>query len=104
EVKKAILASFKAGKNVGYGGIYDGFVDKDSLPPRIFEPEEGVRMVPGGSAVRRGAYIAKGVVIMPPAYINTGAYVDTGSMVDSHVLIGSCAQIGKNVHLSAGVQ
>ena len=25
-------------------------------------------------------------------------------MIDSHVLVGSCAQIGKRVHLSAGVQ
>lgn len=104
EVKEAILASFKEGKNVGYGGIYDGFVDKNSLPPRIFSPDEEIRLVPGGSAVRRGAYIAKGVIIMPPAYINTGAFIDTGAMVDSHVLVGSCAQIGKNVHLSAGVQ
>lgn len=104
KVKEAILASFKAGKNVGYGGIYDGFVDKSSLPPRIFEPEDDVRLVPGGSAVRRGSFVAEGVIIMPPAYINTGAYIDTGAMVDSHVLVGSCAQIGKNVHLSAGVQ
>lgn len=104
EVKEAILASFKAGENVSYGGIYNGFVDKDNLPPRIFEPEDGVRLVPGGSSVRRGAYIAESVIIMPPAYVNIGAYVDTGTMVDSHALVGSCAQIGKNVHLSAGVQ
>lgn len=104
DVKQAILDSFKSGNSVGYGGIYDGFVDKDSLPPRIFEPEDGVRLVPGGSAVRRGAFVAPGVVIMPPAYINTGAYIDTGTMIDSHVLVGSCAQVGKNVHLSAGVQ
>lgn len=104
EVKEAILASFKAGVNVAFGGIYDGFVDKSSLPPRIFEPEDDVRLVPGGSAVRRGAFVGQGVIIMPPAYINTGAFIDTGTMVDSHVLVGSCAQIGKNVHLSAGVQ
>ncbi len=103
-VKEAILSAFKAGKNSEYGGIYEGFVDKDNIPPRMFDVEDGVRLVPGGSSVRRGAFVAKGVIIMPPAYINIGAYVDEGTMVDSHALVGSCAQIGKNVHLSAGVQ
>jgi len=84
EVKKAILESFKNGENASYEGIYEGFVDKHNLPPRFFEPEDGVRLVPGGSSVRRGAYVASGVIIMPPAYINVGAYVDSGSMVDSH--------------------
>ncbi|MEP1152230.1 MAG: 2,3,4,5-tetrahydropyridine-2,6-dicarboxylate N-succinyltransferase [Balneola sp.] len=104
EVKKAILESFKNGENTSYEGIYEGFVDKHNLPPRFFEPEDGVRLVPGGSSVRRGAHVASGVIIMPPAYVNVGAFVDEGSMVDSHALVGSCAQIGKNVHLSAGVQ
>ena len=104
EVKKAILSAFKAGENVNYGGIYDGFVDKENLPPRKFSASDGIRLVPGGSSVRRGAYVAESVIIMPPAYINIGAFVDAGSMVDSHALVGSCAQIGKNVHLSAGVQ
>ncbi len=101
QVKEAILAAFKAGELKEFAG---GFVDKHNLPPREFKVEEKIRMVPGGSSVRRGAYIAPGVIIMPPAYINVGAYVDTGTMVDSHALVGSCAQIGKNVHLSAGVQ
>lgn len=104
DVKKAILEAFKAGKNTSYGGIYEGFVDKDNLPPRMMSPEDGVRLVPGGSSIRRGSYVAKGVILMPPAYVNIGAYVDEGSMIDSHALVGSCAQIGKNVHLSAGVQ
>lgn len=104
KVKEAILEAFKAGKNVAYGGIYEGFVDKDNLPPRIIAPDDGVRLVPGGSSIRRGAYVAPGVILMPPAYVNIGAYVDEGAMVDSHALVGSCAQIGKNVHLSAGVQ
>jgi len=103
-VKEAILASFSAGENTEYSGIYEGFVDKHNLPPRKFTKEENVRLVPGGSSVRRGAYVAPGVIIMPPAYINVGAYVDEGTMVDSHALVGSCAQVGKNVHLSAGVQ
>ncbi len=104
EVKKGILAAFKAGQNTDYSGIYEGFVDKDNLPPRMMNVSDGVRMVPGGSSIRRGAYVAKGVIMMPPSYINVGAYVDEGSMVDSHVLVGSCAQVGKRVHLSAGVQ
>ncbi len=63
-----------------------------------------MRVVPGGSSIRRGAYVAPGVVCMPPMYVNVGAYVDTGTMVDSHALVGSCAQIGKRVHVSAAAQ
>lgn len=101
EVKEAILAAFKAGELKEFP---NGFVDKHNLPAREFKVEDKIRMVPGGSSVRRGAYVASGVIIMPPAYINVGAFVDSGTMVDSHALVGSCAQIGKNVHLSAGVQ
>lgn len=105
EVKTAILEAFKAGELKEFGDEnFHGFVDKHNLAPRIFSPSDKIRMVPGGSSVRRGSFVAKGVIIMPPAYINIGAYVDEGTMVDSHVLVGSCAQIGKNVHLSAGVQ
>lgn len=105
EVKEAVLEAFRAGtlKNYDENNTLS-FVDKHNLPPRKFTSEDGVRLVPGGSAIRAGSYVAKGVIIMPPAYINVGAYVDEGSMVDSHALVGSCAQIGKNVHLSAGVQ
>jgi 2,3,4,5-tetrahydropyridine-2,6-dicarboxylate N-succinyltransferase len=99
-VKEAILQAFKAGELTAR----DGFVDKHNLFPQEFTVERGVRVVPGGTSVRRGAHVAKGVIIMPPAYINVGAFVDEGTMVDSHALVGSCAQIGKNVHLSAGVQ
>lgn len=100
DVKQAILDAFRAGVLQDM----DGFVDKHNLPPRRFETAQGVRVVPGGTAIRRGAFVAKGVIVMPPSYINTGAYVDEGTMVDSHVLVGSCAQIGRRVHLSAGVQ
>jgi 2,3,4,5-tetrahydropyridine-2-carboxylate N-succinyltransferase len=104
EAKEAILAAFATGKNMEFGGIYEGFVDKNNLPARKFKLENNIRLVPGGSSVRHGAYVAPGVIIMPPAYINVGAYVDEGAMIDSHALVGSCAQVGKNVHLSAGVQ
>jgi 2,3,4,5-tetrahydropyridine-2-carboxylate N-succinyltransferase len=108
QVKEAILAAFRAGQNIELGspteGLYRGFVDKDTLLPRQFGLADKVRLVPGGSSVRRGAYVAPGVIIMPPAYVNVGAYIDEGTMVDSHVLVGSCAQVGKRVHLSAGVQ
>ncbi len=104
EAKKAILAAFKAGENIEFDGAYQGFVDKNNLPARQFSVSDNVRLVPGGSSVRRGAHVAPGVIIMPPAYINVGAFVDSGTMVDSHALIGSCAQIGKNVHVSAAVQ
>ena len=99
-VKEVILAGFRLGKLVQMGP----FVDKDTFPARQFGLEDGVRIVPGGSAVRRGAYMAPGSIIMPPAYVNVGAYVDSGTMVDSHVTIGSCAQVGKNVHVSASTQ
>lgn len=105
EVKSAILEAFKAGELKEFSETgHKGFVDKHNLAARMFKPEDKVRMVPGGSSVRRGSYVASGVIIMPPAYINVGAFVDSGSMVDSHALVGSCAQIGKNVHLSAAVQ
>jgi 2,3,4,5-tetrahydropyridine-2-carboxylate N-succinyltransferase len=100
EIKKYILEAFKAGQLKEE----NGFVDKHNLMPQKFNVERGIRIVPGGTSVRRGSYVAKGVIIMPPSYINIGAYVDEGTMVDSHVLIGSCAQIGKRVHLSTAVQ
>jgi 2,3,4,5-tetrahydropyridine-2-carboxylate N-succinyltransferase len=104
EVKVGILNVFKNGSNTNCSGTYEGFVDKHNIPARRFKVEDGVRLVPGGSSVRRGACVKPSVIIMPPAYINIGAFIDEGSMVDSHALVGSCAQIGKNVHLSAGVQ
>jgi 2,3,4,5-tetrahydropyridine-2-carboxylate N-succinyltransferase len=78
--------------------------DKAAYPPRHFTMADNVRLVPGGNAVRRGAFMGKGTVVMPPAYVNVGAYVDSGTMVDSHALVGSCAQIGARVHLSAAAQ
>ena len=101
-VKMGILVGFRMGKIVSTADPEWGFTDKHTFGIRMFYPENGVRMVPGGSSVRDGAFVAKGVAIMPPSYINVGAYVDENSMIDSHALVGSCAQIGKNVHLSAG--
>ena len=104
-VKRGILLGFRIGaltEMSGCGAL--SFLDKSTYPARRFSPEDGVRIVPGGSSVRSGAYVARGVVMMPPAYINVGAYVDEGTMVDSHALVGSCAQIGRRVHLSAGAQ
>jgi len=100
EVKKGILEAFKEGEIVQR----NGFIDKNNIFPREFNLQDQIRIVPGGTSIRRGAYIGKKVVIMPPSYVNIGAFVDDGTMIDSHVLVGSCAQIGKNVHLSAGVQ
>ncbi|MGA7887569.1 MAG: 2,3,4,5-tetrahydropyridine-2,6-dicarboxylate N-succinyltransferase, partial [Acidobacteriaceae bacterium] len=76
----------------------------DTFPARRFVADQGIRVVPGGSSVRSGAYVARGVVMMPPSYVNVGAYVDEGTMIDSHALVGSCAQVGKRVHLSAAAQ
>lgn len=103
-VKEGILAAFKFGVLAEFASGALSFVDKDTIPPRRFHPVDGVRIVPGGSSIRRGAYVAKGVVVMPPAFVNVGAYIDEEAMIDSHALVGSCAQIGKRVHLSAGAQ
>lgn len=103
-VKNAILAGFRGTPTIEMPGMGFSFVDKAGYPPRSFVLKDGVRVVPGGSTVRRGAFIGKHVVVMPPAFVNVGAFVDEGTMIDSHALVGSCAQIGKRVHLSAGAQ
>lgn len=104
-VKRAILLGFRLGKvSEMPGSAPFSFLDKHTFPTREFRVENQVRIVPGGSTVRRGAYLAPNVVCMPPMYINVGAYVGRGTMVDSHALVGSCAQIGERVHLSAAAQ
>ena len=104
-VKKGILLAFRAGVIRTYDGGGDfSFFDKDNLPLKKLRTEDGVRLVPGGSAIRYGAYVAPGVTCMPPMYINVGARVEAQSMIDSHALVGSCAQVGKRVHVSAGAQ
>jgi 2,3,4,5-tetrahydropyridine-2-carboxylate N-succinyltransferase len=112
-VKRGILLGFRAGDLVEVAAshfseharfVAFSFVDKDTYPIRVFGAKDGIRIVPGGSTVRRGAYLSKGVVCMPPMYVNVGAFIDEGTMVDSHALVGSCAQIGKRVHISAAAQ
>jgi 2,3,4,5-tetrahydropyridine-2-carboxylate N-succinyltransferase len=105
-VKRGILLGFQVGTLVDMSPdkkIFR-FFDKDTYPPRILSLDDGVRVVPGGSTIRRGAYVARGVVCMPPMYVNVGAHIGTGTMVDSHALVGSCAQVGERVHLSAAAQ
>lgn len=103
--KKALIAGFRLGQNFETVGICrTPFFDKHTLPTRQLFMTNKVRLVPGGSSVRDGAFVGEGVIIMPPSYINVGAYVGVDTLVDSHVLVGSCAQIGAKVHLSAGVQ
>ena len=102
-VKKGILLGFRLGKIVAFEDAGPlRFLDKDTFPSRRFGVADQVRIVPGGSSVRSGAFLGPGVVVMPPAYVNVGAYVGEGSMIDSHALVGSCAQVGRRVHLSAG--
>ena len=103
-VKRGILLGFRLGHLEAIDGGVLHCVDKHTYPTRWFTPEQNVRIVTGGSAVRAGAFLASGVVVVPPAYVNTGAFVDEGTMIDSHALVGSCAQIGKRVHLSAAAQ
>jgi 2,3,4,5-tetrahydropyridine-2,6-dicarboxylate N-succinyltransferase len=102
-VKQGILLGFRLGHlTPAENGL--PCIDKHTYPVRRFSPEDGIRIVIGGSSIRAGAYLAKGVICAPPMYINTGAYVDEGTMIDSHALVGSCAQVGKRVHVSAASQ
>ena len=108
-VKRGILLGFRLGRlvdmSVGSGSAGTlPFFDKHTYPVQSFSVDRGVRIVPGGSSVRRGAHLASGVVCMPPMYVNVGAWIGSGTMVDSHALVGSCAQIGERVHLSAAAQ
>ena len=111
-VKEAILQIFRSSPVVGHlmadcdprCNPLGNFVDKEALPVRRLYPKDHVRVVPGGSSIRRGAHVAPGVICMPPMYINIGAYVGANTMIDSHALVGSCAQIGERVHLSAAAQ
>ena len=102
-VKRGILLGFKFGETVDMSADHGRwpFADKDTLPLRRIDPGSGVRVVPGGSTVRDGAYIGRGVICMPPMFVNVGAYVGEDSMIDSHALVGSCAQVGARVHVSA---
>ena len=108
-VKRGILLGFRVGGMIdmsisGTNDVGLAFFDKDTYPPRRLTLQDGIRIVPGGSSIRRGAYVAAGVVCMPPMYINVGAHVGAGTMIDSHALVGSCAQVGERVHLSAAAQ
>jgi 2,3,4,5-tetrahydropyridine-2-carboxylate N-succinyltransferase len=105
-VKQGILLGFRHGRVVDVSADHGRwpFFDKDTLPLKPLDMAAGVRIVPGGSTVRDGAYLGQRVICMPPMYINIGAYVGDETLVDSHALVGSCAQIGRRVHLSAAAQ
>ena len=105
-VKQGILLGLRFGDliDMGVGKGRWPFFDKDTLPMKRFQASHGVRIVPGGSSVREGAYLAPGVIAMPPMYVNVGAYVGEGTLIDSHALVGACAQVGKRVHVSAAAQ
>ena len=104
-VKKGILLLFRHGKLIDFSEVgTQKFFDKHTLPLKKTTLDDGIRIVPGGSSIRAGAYVAKNVICMPPMYINIGSYIDEGTMIDSHALVGTCAQIGKNIHLSAASQ
>ena len=107
-IRDELLVIFRASENCVHGDPHQNplgtFIDKSALPVQRFELSKRVRIVPGGSSVRRGAHLAQGVIAMPPMYVNVGAFVGAGTMIDSHALVGSCAQIGERVHLSAAAQ
>jgi 2,3,4,5-tetrahydropyridine-2,6-dicarboxylate N-succinyltransferase len=109
-VKQGILLGFRFGDVVDMSLTHVErawqFFDKDTLPVRKFRAaaQSGIRIVPGGSIIRDGAYLGRGVICMPPMYVNIGAWVGEGTMIDSHALVGSCAQVGARVHISAAAQ
>ena len=105
-VKKGILLGFRMGSivDMSIDPRRQPFLDKSTYPVRSVSIAEGVRIVPGGSSIRDGAYVGRGVVCMPPMFVNVGAYVGEGTMIDSHALVGSCAQIGTDCHISAAAQ
>lgn len=105
-VKKGILLGFRFGRLVDVSMDHGKlpFFDKDTMPLKTLSLDHQVRLVPGGSSAREGAFIGRGVICMPPMYINIGAYVGECSLIDSHALVGSCAQVGVKVHISAGAQ
>lgn len=110
-VKRGILLAFRMGRVVDMSPPSGGsphpvftFFDKHTVPPHSLRLESQVRVVPGGTSIRRGSHLAPGVVVMPPAFVNVGAFVGAGTMIDSHALVGSCAQVGERVHLSAAAQ
>jgi 2,3,4,5-tetrahydropyridine-2-carboxylate N-succinyltransferase len=105
-VKKGILIGFRMGVTVdmSINPARQPWLDKSTFPVKHLTPEDGVRIVPGGSSIRDGCYIGKGVTCMPPMFINTGTWVGDGTMIDSHALVGSCAQVGANCHISAASQ
>jgi 2,3,4,5-tetrahydropyridine-2,6-dicarboxylate N-succinyltransferase len=105
-VKRGILVAFRFGRlaDLSPGGDSFSFVDKDTIPPQRFGLDRGVRIVPGGSTIRRGVYVAPGVVCMPPMFVNVGSHIGAGTMIDSHALVGSCAQLGARCHISAAAQ
>jgi 2,3,4,5-tetrahydropyridine-2,6-dicarboxylate N-succinyltransferase len=105
-VKQGILLGFRFGDIVDMSSDHGKwpFYDKDTMILKKPGVGAGVRIVPGGSTIREGAYVARSVVCMPPMYVNIGAFVDEGSLVDSHALVGSCAQVGRHVHISAAAQ
>jgi 2,3,4,5-tetrahydropyridine-2-carboxylate N-succinyltransferase len=107
-VKKGILVGFRSGELTDVSPEARGarffYGDKDTLPLKKMDATMGVRVVPGGSSIRDGAYVGKGVICVPPMYVNIGAYVGESSLIDSHALVGSCAQVGRRVHISAGAQ
>jgi 2,3,4,5-tetrahydropyridine-2,6-dicarboxylate N-succinyltransferase len=105
-VKQGILLGFRCGDVVDVSADHGKwpFYDKDTLPLKKLGLAAGIRIVPGGSTIRDGAFVGSGVIVMPPAFVNIGAYIGEGTLVDSHALVGSCAQIGRRVHISAAAQ
>jgi 2,3,4,5-tetrahydropyridine-2,6-dicarboxylate N-succinyltransferase len=105
-VKRGILLGFRFGDITDMSADHGRwpFFDKDTLPLKPIDARSAIRVVPGGSSVRDGAFVGRGVICMPPMFVNVGAYIGEETLIDSHALVGSCAQIGARVHVSAAAQ
>ena len=61
-VKTGILLGFRLGRvgPAATGGPFP-FYDKDTYPLRAIGPDQGIRLVPGGSAIRDGCFVGSAV-------------------------------------------
>ena len=78
-VKEVILAGFKLGAITDMSQGQFSFFDKETFPVRKFSAEDGVRIVPGGSSIRRGSSRLKdrsNVVLLPTVMptVNSSAH------------------------------
>ena len=58
-MKRGILLAFRFGDTVDMTAATLPFFDKDTLPLKPLDAQSGIRIVPGGSSIRDGAYTGR---------------------------------------------